>query len=92
MSSQLNLKLMAQALSVKKVRMAEKRKIETVIGYLVGGVSPIGQKKRLRTMIDSSAEGFKTMHVSAGKGGLEMELSTSSRQRRTDATFAIITT
>lgn len=91
-SSQLNLKLMAQALGVKKVRMAEKRKVETVTGYLVGGVSPIGQKKRLPTIIDTSAEGFKTIHVSAGKRCLEMEISTSSLQQLTDATFAIITT
>ena len=91
-SSQLNLKLMAQALGVKKVRMAEKRKVETVTGYLVGGVSPIGQKKRLPTIIDTSAEGFKTIHVSAGKRCLEMEISTRSLQQLTDATFAIITT
>jgi len=89
-SSQLNLKSMAQVLEVKKVRMAEKREIELATGYLVGGVSPIGQKKRLRTVIDTSAEGFKTIHVSAGKRGLEMELSASSLQRLTDATFAVI--
>ena len=83
---------MAQALGVKKVRMAEKRKVETVTGYLVGGVSPIGQKKRLPTIIDTSAKGFKTIHVSAGKRGLEMEISTRSLQQLTDATFAIITT
>ena len=83
---------MAQALGVKKVRMGEKRKVETLTGYLVGGVSPIGQKKRLPTIIDTSAEGFKTIHVSAGKRGLEMEISTRSLQQLTDATFAIITT
>ena len=89
-SRQLNLKSMAQVLDVKKVRMAEKREVELATGYLVGGVSPIGQKKRLRTVIDTSAEGFKTIHVSAGKRGLEMELSASSLQRLTDATFAVI--
>jgi Cys-tRNA(Pro)/Cys-tRNA(Cys) deacylase len=90
-SNQLNLKLMAQVLGVKKVRMAEKRRVEIVTGYLVGGVSPIGQKKRLPTIIDTTtAQGFKTIHVSAGKRGLEMELSASSLQRLTDATFALI--
>ena len=91
-SNQLNLKLMAQVLGVKKVRMAEKRRVEIVTGYLVGGVSPIGQKKRLPTIIDTTAQGFKTIHVSAGKRGLEMELSASSLQRLTDATFALIAT
>ena len=83
---------MAQVLAVKKVRMAEKRRVEIVTGYLVGGVSPIGQKKRLPTIIDTTAQGFKTIHVSAGKRGLEMELSASSLQRLTDATFALIAT
>ena len=91
-SNQLNLKLMARVLGVKKVRMAEKRRVEIVTGYLVGGVSPIGQKKRLPTIIDTTAQGFKTIHVSAGKRGLEMELSASSLQRLTDATFALIAT
>ena len=72
--------------------MAEKRKVEIVTGYLVGGVSPIGQKNRLPTLIDITAKGFKTIHVSAGKRGLEMEISTRSLQQLTDATFAIITT
>ena len=49
--------------------MAEKRKVEIVTGYLVGGVDPIGQKNRLPKLIDTTAEGFTTIHVSAGKCG-----------------------
>lgn len=89
-SNQLNLKSMAQTLGVKKVRMAEKGKVESATGFLIGGVSPIGQKKQLQTVIDASAEQFKTIYVSAGKRGLEIELSARSLQRMTYATFALI--
>lgn len=50
---QLNLKLIGQVLGIQKVGMAEKREVEIATGYLVGGVSPIGQKNRLQTVIDS---------------------------------------
>ena len=89
-STQLNLKLMARAVGVKKVSMADARKVESITGYVLGGVSPIGQKKRLKTVIDSSAQNFETINVSAGKRGLEIELSASDLQKLTNAKFAEI--
>lgn len=89
-SMQLNLKLMARAVGVKKVSMADAKKVETTTGYVLGGVSPIAQKKRLKTVIDSSAQDFETINVSAGKRGLEIELSANDLQQLTSAQFAEI--
>ena len=89
-SIQLNLKLMANAVGVKKVSMADARKVENTTGYVLGGISPIGQKKRLQTVIDSSAQDFKTINVSAGKRGLEIELSPTDLQKLTNAKFSDI--
>ena len=74
-SSKLNLKLFAKAMGAKKAEMAEVSKVEKTTGYILGGVSPIGQKKRLKTFIDSSAKDFETIFVSAGRRGLEIEIS-----------------
>lgn len=89
-STQLNLKLMANVVGVKKVSMADARKVESTTGYVLGGVSPIGQKKRLKTVIDSSAKNFETINVSAGKRGLEIELSADDLQKLTNAEYADI--
>lgn len=70
-TSTLNLKSMAKALGVKKVAMAEPKNVENTTYYILGGVSPLGQKKRLKTVIDES------IFVSAGKRGLEVELRAS---------------
>jgi len=74
-SSTLNLKLFAKAMGTKKAEMAEVSKVENSTGYILGGVSPIGQKKRLKTFIDSSSQEFETIFVSAGRRGLEVELN-----------------
>ncbi len=75
---QLNMKAMAKACGVKKAAMAEPAEVERTTGYVLGGVSPLGQKKVLTTIIDSSAQQLaqqqSTMFVSAGRRGLEIEL------------------
>jgi len=86
-SSMLSMKLMAKAYGGKKATMALKSDVERATGYVLGGVSPLGQKKRLRTFIDSSATQFTTVFVSAGKRGLEIELSPQDLQQLSKATF-----
>ncbi|KTF16711.1 Cys-tRNA(Pro) deacylase [Pseudoalteromonas sp. H105] len=87
-SQQVNLKQLAKACGVKKVAMGEPKKVTASTGYILGGVSPLGQKKRLDTYIHHSAEKFNTIYVSAGKRGLEIALCPFDLKKLTQATFA----
>ncbi|PID56188.1 Cys-tRNA(Pro) deacylase [candidate division KSB3 bacterium] len=87
---QLNLKRFARCLGAKKAVMAEKKAVENSTGYVLGGVSPLGQKKPLPVLIDVSAKNFETIYVSAGRRGLQIELSPESLSTLTKASFAII--
>jgi len=87
-SNQLNLKLMAKALGLKKIKMVDRQQVAASTGYVLGGVSPIGQKKLLPTIIDSSAQTLTSINVSAGRRGLEIELNVLDLQRLTRARFA----
>jgi Cys-tRNA(Pro)/Cys-tRNA(Cys) deacylase len=87
-SSMLSMKQMAKAAGAKKAAMAAKPDVERVTGFVLGGVSPLGQKKRLRTFIDASAEKFPTIFISAGRRGLEIELSPADLKKLTNAVFA----
>ena len=86
----LNLKELARACDAKKSVMAEKSVVEKTTGYVLGGVSPLGQKKQLRTVIDSSAKSCQTIYVSAGRRGLEIELSPLDLAALTGGSFFTI--
>ncbi|MDV6328923.1 Cys-tRNA(Pro) deacylase [Idiomarina sp. Sol25] len=90
-SSRLSLKLIAKALGAKKAAMAVQSDVERVTGYVLGGVSPLGQKKRLRTIIDTSATYNPTVFISAGRRGLDMELAPEDLKALVSGEFVKIT-
>lgn len=86
-SSKLSMKAIAKIFSAKKAAMADAHDVQKTTGYILGGVSPIGQKKRLKTLIDLSACDFLSIFVSAGKRGLEVELRADDLKTLTNAKF-----
>lgn len=86
----LGLKDIATALGVKKARIADPAVAERTTGYIVGGISPIGQKKALPTVIDSSVEGLPEVLVSGGRRGTDIALAPADLARATSGTFARI--
>ena len=90
MTGQLDLKALAAAAGGKKARMADADASQRATGYVHGGISPLGQRSRLPTFIDSSVTEFDTVYCSAGRRGLEIELAPHDLIRLTDAYLADI--
>jgi Cys-tRNA(Pro)/Cys-tRNA(Cys) deacylase len=82
---QLDLKAIARAAGVKRVRMAAVANAERSSGYVAGGISPFGQRKRLRTFLDLSANDLELIYVSAGRRGLDLSLDPTELVRLLDA-------
>lgn len=89
-SGKLDLKAFAAALNSKRATMAEAAKVERVTGYVVGGISPVGQRKQLPTVVDESALDFETIYFSAGRRGLQIETAPKTLIKATQATTARI--
>jgi len=91
-SGQLSLRELAVALDGKRAEMCPTDVAQRVTGYVVGGISPFGQRKRLRTAIDETCVLFDTIFVSGGKRGLDLELAPGDLVALLDATVAPIAT
>lgn len=84
----LDLKATADALGARRVAMAPAADAERSTGYVVGGISPLGQRRKLPTLVDASALALSQIHVSAGRRGLEITLAPADLVRLCDATIA----
>ena len=83
----LSMKRVARAARGKKAAMAVPEAVQRSTGYVMGGVSPLGQKRRLKTFIDTSAQAYDTVFVSAGRRGLEIELAPADLAQLVDGQF-----
>ena len=89
-AAQLDLKALAAAVGGKKAAMADPAAAERATGYVTGGISPLGQRRRLRVVIDATALEFPTVYCSGGRRGLEIELAAGDLVRAANATVAPI--
>ncbi|MFI6497596.1 Cys-tRNA(Pro) deacylase [Nonomuraea typhae] len=89
-AGKLDLKAFAAALGSKRAAMADAAKVERVTGYVVGGISPLGQRKQLPTVVDESALAFATIYFSAGRRGLQIETAPGNLVELTRAATAPI--
>lgn len=87
-AAQLSLKALAEAAGGKRAEMAERAAAERATGYVTGGISPIGQRRRLPVVVDSSALSFPAVYCSAGQRGLQLELAPADLIHVTDAKVA----
>ena len=84
-ANQLLLKEVASVFDVKKAVMASKDEAQKVTGYLLGGISPLGQKKVHRTVLDESVNAFKTIFISGGKRGVDIEVNPNDLKKLLNA-------
>jgi Cys-tRNA(Pro)/Cys-tRNA(Cys) deacylase len=87
---QLDLKALAAAAGGKRATMADVTAAERATGYVAGGISPLGQRKRLPVVVDSAALGYATIFCSGGRRGLEIEVAPGDLVRATSAVVAAI--
>jgi Cys-tRNA(Pro)/Cys-tRNA(Cys) deacylase len=86
----LDLKALADALGGKRAQMADAAQAQRATGYVIGGISPLGQKRRHRTVVDKTSAQWPTIFVSGGRRGLEAELQPNDLILLTDAVVARI--
>ncbi len=90
-AARLDLKKLATAANAKKAELADPKLAEKTTGYVVGGISPLGGRKSLPTLLDESACLFDTIFISAGQRGLQIEMSPNELQALTDASLISLT-
>jgi Cys-tRNA(Pro)/Cys-tRNA(Cys) deacylase len=90
-SCMVSMKLAASAVGAKKATMCSPADAERITGYVVGGISPLGQRKQLMTVLDETVDLFDTIYISGGRRGLDISLAPSDLARLLDATIAPIT-